>query len=581
MRCHSFLRRAALGLLVLGFGASVYADPPKSDPAKTNVPKDKVHENVQADKSKPTSLLPVGYLPKEEWLKAPATPLQPGEIDRLVNAALKKSNVTPTPLTSDEQFIRRVSLDLTGRLPDPKDIAEFTANKSPNKRADLVNKLLDSGDYARHWSAYWREVISSRVQAGGFAGGLSRGFENWLNQQIKENKNWADVTKTILTAGGQAKFAEPDKNGEVYFLLSRRGADAQTEIAAETSRIFLGIQIQCAQCHDHPSDIWKRKNFHEFAAYFARMRDRFIFEEKKIVGTQLVSTGFGEHKMPNLDDPKKSTTTYPRFLDGKAPKAGTTTDKDRRTALADAIVSKENPWFAGAFVNRIWGELMGQSFYTPIDDMGPEKEAIMPDVLSRVSASFRANDYDVKQLFRDICASDAYQRQLRPGDVDDHELFAARHAARMSGAALLKALNNTLGGFGGPGGFAPKGGFGGFGRGLGLEGMIRQEFAFDPSTPAKDVEGSVAQILVLMNNPQIAQKIKAGGTGNMLNKILSTYTEDDEALRQVYLRTLSRRPTDREATRCKDFIRTVNNRNEAYEDILWALLNSAEFQTRR
>jgi hypothetical protein len=479
-----FSVRGAVGLLML-FGLVVHVqadDPPKTNPPKGPVPKDKVHEKVQTDKpGRNASVLPVGYLSQEAWLKAAITPLEAGEVDRLVNAALKKSNVAATALTTDEQFIRRVTLDLTGRLPDPKEITDFINDKKDSKRAALVDKLLESPDFTRHWSAYFREVISSRVQAGNF-GANSRSFETWLGQQLKDNKSWAEITKTILNASGQVRFDQPDKNGEIYFLLSRRGADAQTEIAAETSRIFLGIQIQCAQCHDHPSDIWKRKQFHEFAAYFARMKDRFVFEEKRIVGTQLVSLPFGEHRMPMLDDPKKSTTISPRFIDGKAPARSTTTDADRRKALAEAIISKDNPWFAGAFVNRIWGELMGQAFYTPIDDMGPEKEAIMPEVLARVAGSFRGGDYNIKQVFRDLCATEAYQRQIRPGELDDHELFAARHVARMSGSALYKALTNALGGLN-VGGFAGKGPVMGGGRfGGGIETLLRQEFAFDPST---------------------------------------------------------------------------------------------------
>jgi len=381
------------------------------------------------------------------------------------------------------------------------------------------------------------------------------------------------------------KYAEPEKNGQAFFLNSRIGADAQVELAAETSRIFLGIQIQCAQCHDHPSDVWKREQFHELAAYFARFRDRPIIEDKKFVGQQIVSLPFGEHRMPDKTDPKKGRAMSPRFIDGKAPpgkgKFASLGDVERRQALADAVVSKENPWFAGAFVNRIWGSLMGQAFYQPIDDLGPQKEAVMPEVLARVAGSFSGSNYDVKRLFRTVMLSETYQRQIRPGEsADDHLLFAANNPTRMSAATLWQSLVGALGDLSGPrGGLGMRPGFGPFGR-FGLEGTFKQEFGFDPSSKSEEIEGSVSQALLLMNNPIINQKIQARGD-NVLARILELYSEDDEALRTVYLKSLARRPTDRELARCKTHIRSVGNRAEAYEDIFWALINSTEFQTKR
>ncbi|MCS7045385.1 MAG: DUF1549 and DUF1553 domain-containing protein [Gemmataceae bacterium] len=535
---------------------------------------------VKTDEAKPI-VYPTGYLRTEDWLKASTAPLAKGELDRLVNEQLKKANVGPAPLTTDEQFVRRVWLDLTGRLPKPTDLKEFLADQSPDKRARLVDKLLATDDFARHWALYWRDVIMSKITDQRtllFAGH----FENWMTDQLKANRKWSDITRELLTATGEMRNDDPTTNGQAFFLASRRGADATTEIAAETSRIFLGIQIQCAQCHDHPSDIWKRKQFHEFAAYFARYREFPVRDGMKLVGAELKSLPFGEHRMPDKNDPKKGMPVSPRFfVDGKAPKSvgfKGLGDLERRKALAEAIVAKSNPWFAGAFVNRIWGELMGQAFYTPIDDLGPEKEAMMPEVLARVAGAFRGSDYDIKGLFRELATSDTYQRQIRPGESpDQHLLFAAHAMTRMNANALWMALVDTLGNFGGP---ADKGFGGPFARFLTFEFRFKQEFGFDPSTKAEDIEGSVSQALLLMNNPQINQRIQAKGM-NLLGRILAAYTNDDEAIRMVYLRVLARRPTDRELARCRQHIRSVGNRAEAFEDILWVLINSTEFQTRR
>ncbi|MBI2807401.1 MAG: DUF1549 domain-containing protein [Planctomycetes bacterium] len=593
-----FGQNAALGLFAgLLLAAPLWAQETKKEPKK------------------PAAQLPVGNLDAKDWLKVSTKPLEKGEIDRLVNAELAKVSIKPAPPTTDEQFIRRVHLDLTGKLPAPADIVAFLKDTSKDKRAKLIDKLLESDAYARHWGNYWRNVITTRATIDFRLTQVVPQYERWMTAQYKANKSWADITRAQLTASGKILYKEPDKNAQAFFLMSRRGADSITEIAAETSRIFLGVQIQCAQCHDHPSDVWKRRHFHEFAAYFARYRgERPILEEKKFVGVQLISLPFGEHRMPDKEDPKRGLAMNPKFLDGKQPagakpvpstsgpigrggffpkkggfgkggfgRAGGMSDDARRKALADQITDKNNPWFAAAFVNRMWGEVMGQSFYSPIDDLGPQKDAMMPTVIARVSASFRGNDYNIKQLFRDILNSDAYQRQIRPGEPgDEHLLFAARNPVRMNSTALVASLTSTLGplssGFGGKFGKFGGGGFGRFGGGV--EAQIRNEFLFDPSTKAEEIEGSISQALILMNNPQINQKIRAQGT-NMLGRILANYDDNTEALRVVYLRTLARRPTDREAKRCLEHIKSAGSRAEAFEDILWALINSTEFQMKR
>ncbi|MFO0865936.1 MAG: DUF1549 domain-containing protein [Gemmataceae bacterium] len=527
--------------------------------------------------------LPTGHLRTEDWLTYSTDRLAAGEIDRLVSAELKKAGIKEAPLANDETYLRRVYLDLIGRVPTPKEIAEFKSDTQPTKRSAVVDRLLETDEYAKHWAAYWRESISRRT-TDNRAQIFARGFETWMADQFKQNRSWGSIVRELLTASGQLRFAEPTKNGSAYFLASRTGADAPTELASEASRLFLGIQIQCAQCHDHPSDVWKRNQFHEFAAFFARVRQAPIREEMKIVGFQLIAAPFGEHQMPNASDAKKPGKRIdPQFLDGKGPGSGQT-DAKRREYLAAKMTSTQDPWFGGAFVNRIWGELMGQAFYQPVDDMGPEKEATMPTVLARIAGSFRGSEYDVKQLFRDLMASETYQRQIRPGaSIDEHLMFAASHPKRMQADALWASLNQVLGPISSGRGFFGKGpAAGGFGRfgGVGLEQVFKREFGFDPSAKAEDIEGSISQALLMMNNPQIAQKITAKGD-NMLAAVLKANAKDDDAIRTVYLRTLAREPSEREMTRCKTHISSVASRSEAYEDILWAILNSAEFQTKK
>lgn len=552
-----------VALAVLASGGSAQAQFRKKQPDQSKKP---------VAKSAPRSAL----LTAESWQKAPLTALKPGELDALVAKELEENKIKPAPLTTDEQFIRRVTLDLTGELPVPADVREFVDDRSPSKRAKLIDRLLDSDEYARHWARYWRSVVSAHLtDPRGLIG--ARAYESWMVEQLKKNASWGAIARAMISSEGSVRFDKPEANGQAFFLLGHRGAEAANERAAETSRIFLGIQIQCAQCHDHPFDQWKRVQFHELAAYYARTRERPIRDGQRIVGTELVSAPRGEHEMPGKDDPKKSELTHPRFLNGHSP-AKDLGDSARRLALAKEITDKGNYWFAGAYVNRIWGVLMGQSFYEPVDDMGPQKTAVFPSVLTRLTGSFRGSDYDMKALFREIMNSETYQRQIRQDDAADHLHFAAAYPTRLSGEAMWQSLTGVLGNMGGAGGGRP--GPGMFRGPQGLEGLFKLEFNFDPSLRPEDVEGSIPQALLMMNNPAIQQKIRAQGS-NLLGRILTSFPSNDDALRALYLKTLARKPTDRELERCRRHIAEGGSREEAFEDILWVLLNSTEFQTKR
>jgi hypothetical protein len=581
-----FCRRwAALGIVglcvaTLLIEARSQAAPPAKKPAQPPAKK----PGFQKPDDRPTAppAPRASLLTNEAWVNAPLTPVKSEEIDRLVGRELQAEGIKPAPLTTDEQFLRRVTLDLTGRLPAPAAVLGFVADKDPHKRAKVIDKLLDSDDYARHWARYWRDVIAARV-ADGRGRALQNAFDQWMTQQLKSDQGWDQIARAMITADGPCRFDDEGQNGANYFLASHLGPDAANEQAAETSRIFLGIRIQCAQCHDHPSDQWKRVQFHELAAYFARVGAQPIREDKKFVGLRLVSRPRGEHTMPDKADPKKALLTHPRFLDGS--EAGKDkSDLERRRALAGAIVGPSNYWFAGAYVNRIWGELMGQSFYQPVDDMGPGKEAVMAPVLTRLAASFRATDYDIKALFRVIMKSQTYQRQLWRGEASDNHLHgAAASPARLRANVLWDSLVGVLGPIG-PVGKLPEAkkiqGKGAPRPANFFQALFTLEFGYDPSIRPDEVEGSIPQALMLMNSPAINQRMQARAD-TMLGQVLKNNKEDDAALAALYLHALARKPTDRELSKCRAYIKKIGNRDEAFEDILWALINSTEFQTKR
>lgn len=590
-RCLNSTRRPlGLGLLALALVAAVtnlaVADKPQQ--GKNAAKKNAALKNLAANKNVPANKPAAPRAPKssvltdEAWQRAPLTPLRAGELDQLITKELAESKIEPAALTTDEQFIRRVTLDVTGQLPTPADVNAFVADPSSQKRSLLIDRLLASDEYSHHWARYWRDVIASRLNDRRGMG-LSRAFEHWLADEFKDNHGWDKIVRTILTAEGKCTFDADDKNGAIFFLAAHVGNDAANERAAETARVFLGIQLQCAQCHDHPFDQWKQVQFHELAAYFARLRERPVREANMLQGMQLISAPRGEHEMPGKQDPKKTLTTNPRYLDGKSPGMGLG-DVARRKSLADAITSKKNYWFAGAYVNRIWGELMGQSFYQPVDDMGPKKEAVFPSVLTRLTGAFRGTDFDVREMFRMILNSQAYQRQIRPGETSDQHLhFAAAYPTRLRADALWESLNTVLGALDPPGDrFRPRpmgGPFAALGGGP-MERQFNQEFSFDPSLKPDEIEGSIPQALMLMNNPRLNQKMSARGS-NLLGRILSSYADDSEAVKMVYLKALARKPSDRELEKCLAYLNTGSGREQGFEDILWAIVNSTEFQTKR
>ncbi|MSR31320.1 MAG: DUF1549 domain-containing protein [Gemmataceae bacterium] len=508
------------------------------------------------------------------WKNLNRGPLQPGEIDTLLEKELSRLGKSPAPLCSDADFLRRVCLDMTGRPPTPEQSQSFLSAKSPNKRQKLLDDLLESDDHARFWAMYWGEVIQAKV-TDRRAMLAYRPFEDWMTQQVKKNTPWDQVARDLICAEGQVMPGEP-ANGQTFLMLAHLGPDAPVDRAAEVSRIFLGMQIQCAQCHDHPSDIWKREQFHHFAAYFARTSDRLVFAGNNRFGLRVVSKFFGEHQMPLKDDPSKSTRMNPKFLDGQeGPKFAS--DVKRREDLAKSIVDKNNPWFAAAYVNRVWGKLLGQGFYQPIDDMGPQKEAVQHAAFLRLVGAFQGGNYNPKEFLRAVAMTRAYQRETRLGQTqDEHLLFSAVYPARLPAISLWQELTGSLGQVGGasmvrvnPLIFARS-----------YEGMFRELFKFDPSANPDEVEGGVAQALWLMNSPQIEEKIRARGF-TLLGKILQDNPDNSQALKAIYQRVLSREPTAAEVKKCLEHVKKAPDRAAGFEDVLWALINSTEFQTRR
>ena len=284
--------------------------------------------------------------------------------------------------------------------------------------------------------------------------------------------------------------------------------------------------------------------------------------------------------MPDLDDPtSKGTRIDPAFfVAGQKPEIGLD-DEARRNLLARYVTIRDNPWFARAFVNRIWGELLGAGFTMPVDDMGPDRDIAYPEVLDALSDGFVGSGYDVRWLLRTITNSEAYQRRIRPVDPSGAgPQFAAAIPMRMRSDQLYSALTRVLGLAEGPANANRRAG--GYRRPSGPRAAFALTFGYDPSTPQADLTGTVPQALFLMNSPLVNSRVKAQGN-TPLAKLLKTYSEDEDVLAELYLLVLAREPTENELTTCREYIAETGERDAAFEDIMWSLINSTEFRTKR
>ena len=487
----------------------------------------------------------------------------------------------------DEIFLRRASLDLVGRIPTPEQITAFVLDPSPDKRDNAVQRLLADSHYGENWGRYWRDVIMYRKteeRAQIIAGPL----EDYLVKSLNDNKPWSQIATDFITALGDA-----NENGAVGLIMAQQGQPE--EVTAEVSRIFLGVQIQCAQCHDHPTDRWKREQFHELTAFFPRVASRIQFVMGQPPVTEVSVTdnaarpmfrrpmmmrrfGTPEHYMPDLQDPQARGTlmTPVLFATGQKLTLGTI-DADRRGTLAKWITAEDNPYFAQALVNRLWSELCGEGFYEPVDDMGPDRHATAPQTLDVLAKEFAVGGYDVKWLLRTIMATEMYQLPSAPRRGPEEPAFQANVAQRLRADQLFDNLLHVLEASEPP--RMPAGPGGLYGRFAGPRGQFTTAFGYDPSQRRDEIAGSIPQALTMMNSPLVNSALR--GTGRtMLARLLGEIQDDKALVVELYLKTLAREPSQSEVTTCLAFVKEVNNRTEAFEDILWGLVNSTEFLHR-
>lgn len=486
--------------------------------------------------------------------------------DALLAAVWQTEGIAPAPTVDDARFLRRVTLDLTGRLSEPQAVVSFLQDAAADKRARAIDRLLASDAYAEHWATYWDNLLIGRLTREGF---LDRqAFHTWLREEFAKNTPWDKLVYQLLTAEGYNTNKRPIRGGgpdpadfderynpAVNWFL--RYSRALPDMASSTSRLFLGVQIQCAQCHDHKTEKWKQQDFKQFAACFAKTYPTYV--EKPAMLTQVVGVFRMELKDRLLTPPVKkyemvfgSYADYieptPKVLDGPEIK----TWGSRRKPLADWVTRPDNPWFAKAIVNRLWGKLLGSGFVDPIDDIRPGNPPICGDTWQLLADDFAQHQFDLRRLLAAICNTQAYGRAcveltLPPGKrnpwaayplkaLDVEELFDAVVQATDAEAGLNKISKDN---------FALI-------RGAFINQLVSQG-STDDMPEVKELEETIPRSLMLMNGALVCGCSRTT-PGFGLAALLQSAKDDAATIEQLYLRTLSRRPTASELAAWKKFV---------------------------
>src|SRR3954454_15073331 len=478
------------------------------------------------------------------------------QIDALIAAEVFKPDTKLAPRIDDATYLRRVWLDIVGDIPTPEHVSAFVLDPAKGKRERVVNELLAKPQYGQNWARYWRDVILSR-RLEDRAQIVANALVADLTERLNNNESWDKIATEFITSTGDIR-----ENGLTAIQAAQEARTEET--TAEMSRIFLGIQIQCCQCHNHPYDHWKREQFHELAAFFPRMALRPVQTPTRRT-FELISDdrpefpgranpnamnrrGKPEHFMPDLKNPAaQGTKMQPKFFLTSATLPFGTPDAERRGTVAEWITA--NPWFATAMVNRMWGELLGEGFYQPIDDIGPDRKPSAPKAVAALSRSFADSGYDIKWLIRTICATEAYQRESRPRREADGTPFVANIAQPLRSDQLFNAILTAVD-IDEPKYSPNRRGRPEAGKPYGLNATVRQgfevAFGYDPSDPRETVVSSIPQSLALMNGVRINLAVRASGRESMLGRLLDDVKDNREVVEELYLRALSREPSEAE-----------------------------------
>jgi hypothetical protein len=509
--------------------------------------------------------VPVVVIPKDLAFRFPEEADLPGAtegakaIDGLVNAKLAGLRIAPSPVCDDEAFLRRVTLDLVGLLPTPDERARFLADSAPDKRRRVAEELMTRKEFVELWVMKWAEILQIR-SAGDVSPKAAILYHQWLDRRIAANEPVDRMVRDLLTATG-GTFDNPPTN---YFQLERN----TLKLAENVAQAFLGMRIQCAQCHNHPFDRWTMDDYYGFAAFFAQIGRKKGGDPREQI---VFNSGSGD-----VQHPVKGKPAAPKFLGGEAPKVA---DRDRREALAAWITAADNPFFARHVANIAWTHFFGRGIVHEPDDARVSNPPANGPLLEDLGRRLAASGWDFRGLVLDIVSSRAYQRSCETNDTNRLDETNFSHAAvrRQRAEVLLDVLAQVT---------DTKNKFPGLPLGARAvqvaDGRTTNYFLTtfgratreDVCSCAVRMDPSLSQALHLLNGDIANERIKQGG---LVDRRLKEGRTPGEIVDELFVRCDCRMPTERERIETLVTVLDAPDRRQALEDVFWALLNSPEF----
>ncbi len=500
---------------------------------------------------------------------APLGPIGPKDallvakmIDEQVSRKLTEAKIAASPLCSDEEFLRRAYLDLTGVIPTSEKARTFLDNSDPQKRTKLIDDLLESPNFGRHLADIWQAKLLPRDSNNRFI--LREPFVKWLESEFKKNTPWNQFATSLLAATGTV-----EENPAVTYFLANRSVDKLTDGVAQN---FLGVQLQCAQCHNHPFTDWKQTEYWGMAEFFSKVKaDNPKNGNKGGDNTKIgVTEGNGHTKAKDFF-PESAKAVPAKFLGGEQPKLNA--NEPYRPAFAKWLTDASNPYFAKSTVNRTWAMMFGTGFVNPVDDIHDGNLPSHPELFETLARNFSGNGFDIKNLYRAICNTQAYQRTSKPfnGNQTDDQLFSHMTVKVLSPEQLFDSLGTVTGAEKAADAKGAKMAMNPNRGPTGARDQFVQFFlAGAEVSNSTEYEAGIPQALRLMNS-------KVTNNPGLLKQFGTTGDKPEIVFERIYLATLSRKPTAAELSRLTDYVAKAASKQEAYADILWVALNSSEF----
>jgi Protein of unknown function (DUF1553)/Protein of unknown function (DUF1549) len=500
-----------------------------------------------------------GLIPRTEPIENYPQLPERNFIDRLVHQKLRKLNILPSEEAGDADFLRRVHLDVLGTLPTSEEARAFLADRAADRRERLVERLLKRPEFAEFWAMKWSDVLRVDRQALGHKRAYA--YYRWIRESLAANKPYDQFCREIVSAEGPVT--------EVPAALFYKVVTKPGEMASSLSQIFLGVRIECAQCHHHPFDRWSQTDYFGMQAFFTPLTFKAGSQ-----GEMLVAGSAAPVVHPRNNEPVFAHPLAEPMPQGDSP-------GERRIALAAWMTSAENPWFARSFVNRTWAHFFGRGLVEPVDDMrltNPPSNAELLDALAR---HFVETKFDFRQLIRTIIASRTYQLSTipNPTNASDQQNYSRALFKRLDAEVLLDAVSQATG--------VPEK-FGGVAAGyravqlwdsqtshsfLTLFGRPTRVTACECERTA---EPTVSQVLHVLNSPEIQGKLSH--EGGRVARLVASMPDDAALVDELYLAFYSRLPTEAERRIGVSHLQSQSgSRQQAAEDIAWSMLNTAEF----